>query len=120
LWPEESTGSTNDSSIVLLVDYGTFEALLTGDISSKVQQRLDLSPYADIIDGSIDVYKVPHHGSAGSFSEDFLDFIKPKFAVVSVGENQYGHPSPLWQQYFKAHNIGFFRTDTHKNIKITL
>lgn len=120
LWPGEVSNDLNDSSIVLLVDYGGFEALLTGDISAKVQKYLDLDKYAHIIDEGIDLYKVPHHGAISSFSEEFLDLIQPKLAIISVGKNSYGHPSDLFLKYFKARHIRVFRTDKQKTVKIYL
>lgn len=123
LWPPkngEVFGNVNDSSIVLLLDYGSFEALLTGDISAKVQDRLNLSSLAHVIQGGVDLYKVPHHGSKYSFSEEFLLLLQPKVAVVSVGENSYGHPSSLFINYFSKHNIPLYRTDTNGDIRINM
>ena len=42
----------------------------------------------------IDVLKVGHHGSKTSSSKNFIDEIKPKYSIISVGKNnRYGHPN---------------------------
>ena len=44
--------------------------------------------------GSIDFFKVGHHGSNTSSSKEFIDKINPKYSIISVGKNnRYGHPN---------------------------
>lgn len=124
LWPSEELlansefTSLNDSSIVLLLDYGQFEVLLTGDIDKEIQNKLSLDNYTSVIDNGIDVYKVPHHGSDGSYDKGFLLSLKPKVAVVSVGKNSYGHPSEQFLNFFKEEKIPLLRTDELGNVVI--
>lgn len=122
LWPPKNytPSDVNNSSIVLLLDYGSFEALFTGDVDGSVQGRLNLEEYAAIIDGGLDVYKVPHHGSSVSFNPEFLASLQPKIAVLSVGKNTYGHPNSMFIDYFRENNIELFRTDLHGSVKIRL
>lgn len=75
----------NDQSIVLWVDAGSTRVLLTGDVERTAQA--DLGPLP------ADVLKVPHHGGATSDLK-WLQATRPRLAVVSVGDNDYGHPSP--------------------------
>ena len=64
--------------------------LLTGDISEKEEKRI--LAYGDL-QKNITVYKAAHHGSQYSNGEDFLDYIKPEYTIISYGEdNSYGHP----------------------------
>ena len=89
-WPEAVQQSrTNDSSIVLRIDYGDTSFLFTGDAE-------DWSEYM-MIDAGVnlkaDVLKVSHHGSSTASTEEFLRAIQPEYAVISVGKsNEYGHP----------------------------
>lgn len=88
LWPPEYLPlGDNESSVVL--DGGSF--LLTGDLDSAAERRLlELSPSLQA-----DLLQVPHHGSAGSNSLNFLAKTSPKYAAISVGKNNgYGHPAP--------------------------
>lgn len=101
LWPSQeqiqsrvlgaSTQHLNDDSVVLLLRYGSFDALFPGDADTRVEDR-----YRDVslADEYLELLKVPHHGSQTGISETFLAKLKPRIAVISVGKNSYGHPSP--------------------------
>jgi competence protein ComEC len=75
----------NDQSIVLMVEAGGVTMLLTGDIERFAQA--DLGPIP------ADILKVPHHGGATS-DPDWLAASARRLAVISVGENDFGHPAP--------------------------
>lgn len=80
----------NDTSTVLFVSYQEFSMLLTGDLGSEGEETLlrhDLVTHAD-------VWKVSHHGSKYSGSEEFLKALRPNLSLISVGKNNYGHPNP--------------------------
>lgn len=80
----------NSYSTSLYVEYKGFSMLLTGDISEKEEKRI--LAYGDL-QKNITVYKAAHHGSQYSNGEDFLDYIKPEYTIISYGEdNSYGHP----------------------------
>ncbi len=85
--PYESA-PVNDGSTVILLHYGEFKALLTGDISRRVELML-----ADNRDVQADLLKAAHHGSITSSSERFLKAVSPQIAVVTAGsQNRFGHP----------------------------
>ena len=80
----------NDNSNVIYFKYGTFEFLLMGD--AGVEKEKDILDKYNISD--IDVFKVGHHGSKTSSDKKFIDEIKPKYSIISVGKNnRYGHPN---------------------------
>lgn len=97
---------TNDSSIVVKLTYYNNSFLFTGDITSKVEKL--------IIDKDIksDVLKVAHHGSNYSTTDIFLDKVSPKYAVISVGNNNiYNHPSLNTIEKLEKKDIKVYRTD---------
>jgi competence protein ComEC len=79
----------NDCSLVGLFTYGEHEFLFTGDISKEVEQKISTS-----ISEGVEVLKVAHHGSKNSTDQKFIQKIKPQHAIISYGENKYGHPAP--------------------------
>lgn len=82
----------NESSCVLLIETLTRRALLTGDITAAVEQRLLLTA-AEVF--PVDWLLAPHHGSASSSRADFVARARPQLAVVSAGaDNRFGHPRP--------------------------
>lgn len=90
MWPprDHATNELNDTSVVVMVEYGGRRVLLTGDVQAAAQRAL----LATGVDLGADVLKVPHHGSATS-DENFFAAVAADVAVISVGEgNRFGHP----------------------------
>lgn len=105
------SGEINDTSIVMKLSFGDFDALLPGDISMKTENQLeDLS--------GIEILKVAHHGSKYSTSSDFLEKIKPALAVISVGKNSFGHPTKETLARLGDYDIRILRTDEKGEIEI--
>lgn len=94
LWPpsEIQTGEEdkNERSLIARLVYGNFSLLLTGDAGIPTERAL-LQTGLPL--GST-VLKVGHHGSDSSSGAQFLAAVAPHIAVIQVGENRYGHPSP--------------------------
>ncbi len=104
----------NDDSVVLLLRYGGFEAVLAGDLGVKAESLL----HGRI--GAVDLLKVGHHGSAGSSGDSWLDELRPRAAVISVGRNRYGHPAPSALQRLEEHQVDVWRTDREGSVTVTL
>ncbi len=104
---------TNDSSVVIRLEYLDKSFLFTGDISTRVERDL-IDLYADELDS--DVLKIAHHGSKGSTSLEFLEYVSPEFAVISVGDNYYGHPTNEVINRLDEKDICTLRTDEDGNI----
>ena len=107
------TGNFNQTVIVSELDYGSFKALLTGDIG--VDQEKEIEAELE----KVDVLKVAHHGSKYSTSAEFLDLIQPSLAVISVGaNNNYGHPTSEVLNRLKNLEIKILRTDVNGEIEL--
>ncbi len=99
---------TNEASIIAKLTYGEIDFLLTGDSPAKIEK------YLTGVDGAMlqaEVLKAGHHGSKTSTSDAFLGAVAPEYAVISVGKNSYGHPSPEVLDRLEAAKIKTFRTD---------
>ena len=80
----------NDNSSVIYFNYNSYKFLFMGD--AGVEKEKDILEKYNISD--IDVLKVGHHGSKTSSDKKFIDEIKPKHSIISVGKNnRYGHPN---------------------------
>lgn len=79
----------NDASLSVLASAGVFDVLITGDMDSQVEEILSEEKHLS----DVEVLVVGHHGSLYSTSTDFLKEITPQVAVISVGDNSYGHPT---------------------------
>lgn len=102
----------NEDSVVLLLEYGSFQALFPGDAGFPAEERLRGHL------GAVDVLKVGHHGSAGSSGDGWLRELRPRIAVVSVGRNTYGHPAPSAVARLHAAGAELWRTDRDGTVTV--
>ena len=108
LGPVKSYAETNNTSLVLMVTYGSNRFLFTGDMESDAEADL-LDSGADL---KADVLKVGHHGSDTSTSYRFLYEVAPEHAMISVGtDNKYGHPSNQTLSRLEDADAAAYRTD---------
>jgi competence protein ComEC len=109
-------GDVNNGSIVLLVRYGAFEALLTGDAEAPVEALLGARGRL----GAVEVLKVAHHGSDSGTTAEFLEATRPAVAVVSAGvDNSYGHPHrSTLDALTQVPGLRLFRTDLDGNVEV--
>ena len=103
---------TNNSSIVVMLEYGGFKFLFTGDIGEEVETQL-VSSGADL---KCDVLKVGHHGSKYSSTAAFLKATGAEYGVICVGNNDYGHPTSAALSRLSSAGISIYRTDLVGNI----
>lgn len=83
---------TNAFSTVLYLHVGAFSALLTGDLEGE-GERMVIQSLREKGIGNITMLKAAHHGSGNSTSEEFVQLINPRVALISAGrDNSYGHP----------------------------
>lgn len=110
LLPVKSHSDENDQSMVIRVLLGPLTFLLTGDISKEIEKDY-LETYRS---HSIDVLMVPHHGSATSTHQAFLETIQPTYAFISVGQNNsFNHPHDDVLARLEKLKVTIYRTDTH-------
>lgn len=115
LWPDGpglKDEDPHEHGVVLLASYGQFDALLTGDSESAV--TLPLHP------PQVELLKVAHHGSSDTGLSDLLGAIRPKIALISVGQgNDYGHPAPsTLSALASSPGLAVYRTDEDGRITV--
>jgi competence protein ComEC len=111
-WPEAA--DQNNASVGLLVEYGAFRALLTGDA-----EREELAYFLGLGVPTVDVLKAGHHGALNAVSPGWVQATKPRVVVVSVGAgNSYGHPDPMALRYYGRYAQAIYRTDRDGEILI--
>jgi len=105
----------NENSVVLRVSYGSVDFLLTGDAETGAENRMLTSGHPL----GAEILKVAHHGSSSSSSSAFLSAVSPEVALISVGPNQYGHPTEQTLGRLQEAGATIYRTDEHGTIVIT-
>ena len=104
----------NDNSSVIYVDIDKIKLLFMAD--ATVNTEKDLLQTYNL--PNIDILKVGHHGSKTSSSKKFINSIKPKYSIISVGENNiYGHPNKEVLENLNKSII--YRTDLDGSVKFT-
>ena len=108
----DAKNNLNDSSIVIELDYGNTKDLFMGDATTRVEEMVEWN--------EVDVLKGAHHGSNSSTSRQFLEKVKPKYAIISVGrDNSHNLPDIDILERLKSNNIKIYRTDESNTIWLT-
>ncbi len=101
----------NLSSNIIRMTFNGTSFLFTGDAETENEKSIKWE--------QTDILKVGHHGSTTSTSQKFLDQIKPRYAIISVGENNdYGHPKESILKRLKNAGCEIYRTDECGTIEI--
>jgi competence protein ComEC len=104
----------NDTSIVGQLVFEDKPFIFTGDVSSKIEKQL-IERYGSQLDS--DILKIAHHGSKYSSSPEFIETVSPETAIISVGENNWGHPTPETLQRLQNFGINVLITKEKGDIK---
>ena len=111
LGPTKTYAETNNTSLVVRLDYGETAFLFTGDMEVLAENDM-LDYWAENRDWAATVLKAGHHGSSTSSSYRLLYEVNPEYAVVSVGaDNSYGHPHAEIIDRYRDAGIPMLRTD---------
>jgi competence protein ComEC len=131
-WPSVSDAisknSINNNALVCKINYKQFSMFFTGDIEEEAEKIL-ISKYKEKYIKNGDgikvnmlqstVLKVAHHGSKSSSTQDFLELIQPKVALIGVGKNNnFGHPNDGVLERLKSLNCKIYRTDEDGEVNI--
>ena len=122
LWPTEkleiSTNPLNNNSIVAKLIYENTSILFTGDIEAKAEKEL-VKKYDKNLKS--DILKVAHHGSQTSSTQDFIDKVNPKIALIGVGyKNKFDHPNKEILERLQKINCKIYRIDTMGEIDCSI
>lgn len=119
-WPTQEyvkansiSDDTNSFSLVQVLSYGDFRGLFTGDIEKEILNSIFQNGL------SVDVFKLPHHGSKTGVDEKTFQLIHAKLGILSVGlHNRYGHPSPVVLNLLRQFNLPYKSTSKVGDIEI--
>lgn len=120
-WIGEPEGlSVNDASLVLRVAYAGRSVLFTGDLEADGEGELrGRSERGHTV--AADILKVPHHGSRTSSSDELLDVVSPRIAVMSLGwRNRFRFPRAEVVERYRRRAIQVLRTDLSGAITVRL
>lgn len=104
----------NEASTLAAIESPYGNLLFTGDLGAEREADLQLVEKYTVL-------KVAHHGSRYSSTDEFLQQVKPKLAVISCGyANRYGHPHEETISRLKWSGCRILRTDEYGCINIVL
>ncbi|MBE6808837.1 MAG: MBL fold metallo-hydrolase [Ruminococcaceae bacterium] len=103
----------NNRSVITVAEIEDLKFLLTGDMEAKAEKAL----LGENLDLKCDVLKVGHHGSSTSSNMDLLKAVMPRYAAISVGQNNdFGHPHNEVISDLQYIGAEIYRTDTDGDI----
>lgn len=105
----ENEKDENATCLVMKIMFKGVSTIMTGDIDTNGEMNI----LADNSDKCLntDILKVAHHGSKYGSSQEFLEAVKPKIAVVQVGKNTYGHPNKKTLERIENAGAFVYRND---------
>jgi len=113
IMPKGRATRIHTDCIVVRVRFGSVAILLTADMSKQAEQIL----LSDGVAVRSQILKVSHHGASDSSSSEFLDAVRPRYAVISVGvPNRWGRPHKEVLESLARRDITVLRTDLSGNI----
>src|SRR6266404_3187680 len=124
LWPEPSSAvpsdaAKNDDSLVLRLQYEDRALMLPGDAEKEAEREMLSENSEDELQA--EVLKIGHHGSRNSTTVEFLAAVKPRLAIISVGEDKpYGHPNAELLERLANAGVRVLRTDRNGAVHILL
>jgi competence protein ComEC len=124
LWPEPSSeapsdAARNDDSLVLKLRYADRAMMLPGDAEKEAEREMLAENNEDELQA--EVLKIGHHGSRNSTTAEFLAAVKPRLAIISVGEdNPYGHPNAELLDRLANAGVRVLRTDRDGAVHILM
>lgn len=116
--PDGVPDTQNDHSVGIVLEFGSFRALMTGD-SEKPETNAWLSHNRADVTGPFQVYKSIHHGAANGDHQAWLSVVRPENVVISVGPNNYGHPTQTALDLYKQNGVRIYRTDQQGTVTFT-
>lgn len=106
--------AARNNGLAVLFTQEEFDILVTGDLP-QVQERLLLSTH---LLPDIELLVAGHHGAKTSTCAELLSALRPEIAIISVGDNSYGHPTPEVLERLKEADVQVLRTDELGEIRI--
>jgi competence protein ComEC len=116
IWPAAlASPDWNANSLVIALSCRNFSALLSGDINIPAERELVAR-----VQGSLraSLLKTGHHGGADASGEEYLKAVSPRWAIVSVGANEWGNPSAETLRRIEAAEALVLRTDQEGTITV--
>jgi competence protein ComEC len=112
--PPGMGGETNNESVGVLLEFGKFKALFTGD-----SQYEELQYFLSLGMPTVTLMKAAHHGARNGLTPGWVQATKPEVVVVSVGRNNsYGHPNPWVLRYYGLFAKAIYRTDVDGTVRV--
>ncbi|MEG0157126.1 MAG: DNA internalization-related competence protein ComEC/Rec2, partial [Anaerovoracaceae bacterium] len=110
LGPVEKTEDENERCLVVKLSYGELDIFTGGDIGIETEKKL-VNYYAGTNRLQAEILVAPHHGSKGSSSQELIQAVNPKIAMIQVGKNNYGHPAQQILERYEEKKVKIHRND---------
>lgn len=109
-------GSGNERCMPVVVSIAGYQVITTGDAPAAREAELVRMIALQEIDALI----VGHHGSKSASCEEYLSALGGRRAIISVGKNGYGLPSPEILERLRSFGYTVSRTDQDGTVELRI
>lgn len=104
----------NSASLAVLFSVSDYDLLITGDMDQYAEHRLLQTQTLPDLEALV----AGHHGSDTSTGGELLRAIRPETVLISVGNNNYGHPSESVLRRLERIGAAVYTTEEYGQIEI--
>lgn len=103
--PTQISKNQNLESLIVSYEHKDYVYWSLADAEVEVQEHLlsDIKLHKQDILNKRSIIKVPHQGAKDAFYQDLIFALKPEIAIISVGDNSYGHPNPDVVDFYRKY-----------------
>lgn len=112
--PVKQPEDYNEGSIITKITLCGWKILIMGDAGFDAENILMRRLY----DVKANILRVGHHGSKYATSAEFLTYVAPQYAIISVGSNKFSHPTDETLERLDDAGVSWFRTDTSNGVSV--
>ncbi len=117
---KEDKEGLNTNSLVCKISVKDKDVIYMGDATYETEKMLLEKYNGTDLFNNIEILKVGHHGSKTSTSQEYVEKVLPKYAVISSKEKYYGHPHENVIEILKENKVQIYITEKIGYIKFNL
>lgn len=109
------SNENNENSIITYLKYKNKNILFMADCGYMGFEKIK-----KFIPNNIDILKIGHHGAQNSINKQMINYLYPKYSLISSKENDYNHPHYSTVNLLNEINSKIIQTKNHGFVKLII